>query len=113
MKYKIKLLSFVLLFSLSNITFGYDKKVTVSVQAPFLFQIEYPPMAIHENSLLYAYAIAESEIQLAKKDNRKPVFLKIPMEIKSLSALVKSKGYDVKFSTGVKRRKKVLVKMTS
>ncbi len=103
MKYRIKIVSVVILFSLVNVFYG--ENMTVSVQAPFLFQIEYPPMAIHENSILYAYATAESEIRAANADNREPEVLKIPMRIESIASLAKSKGYDIKFP-GVPKRKK-------
>ncbi len=105
LKYKIKIISVVILFSLLNVFYGDGEIVTVSVQAPFLFQIEYPPMAIHENSILYAYATAESEIRAANADNREIEILKIPMRIESIATLAKSKGYDVQFPKEPRRKR--------
>ena len=74
------------------------KSVEVSSKAPLLFEVAYPEMAKHLNSVAEALVTAQSEIDAAKAAGRKPESLKVPIVLKNISSLAKSKGYSVSLS---------------
>jgi TolA-binding protein len=67
----------------------------VDVGAPVLLEVVYPRLALNSGSTLIAEATAESEVQAAAKENRKPKMLEIPLTITPVESLSASKGYPV------------------
>ncbi len=76
---------------------GVDE-ITVNVNAPLVFQLSYPKMAMHADSVFHVGIISDSEIEAAKKENRAPVTNQVPVYIRNLSRYSHSKGYPLKTS---------------
>ncbi|MBM4031612.1 MAG: tetratricopeptide repeat protein [Planctomycetes bacterium] len=68
-------------------------EIEASVQAPLLFELTYPKAALNSGSVLTITAVAESELAAAKKANRKPAELKVPMYLKDMATVARDKGY--------------------
>ncbi|HUT34446.1 MAG TPA: PA14 domain-containing protein [Planctomycetota bacterium] len=68
-------------------------EVTASVQAPLLVEITYPKVALNSGSVFHITAVAESEIAAARKANRKPAELKVPLYLKDIATVARDKGY--------------------
>ena len=68
-------------------------EVVASVQAPLLIELTYPKVALNSGSVFHITVVAESELAAAKKANRKPVELKVPMYLKDVATVARDKGY--------------------
>jgi len=79
------------------------EEIAVSVNAPLLFELTYPRVALNAGSVFHVAAVAESELKAAKKAKRKPTELKVPLYIKNILTLARDKGYAIHLQTDVRR----------
>ncbi len=86
-----------------------DAPIPVSVNAPLLFQVSYPQMALHQGSVMNVTAMSEAEIKLAAEQNRKPEKLDVPMHIRPLDRVARDKGYTVKLRNHHRRNDEQLL----
>jgi len=69
--------------------------IAVSVRSPLLLEVRYPRMALNSGSVFHISAVAESELKAAKKANRKPNILKVPVYVKDIATVARDKGYPI------------------
>jgi TolA-binding protein len=72
-----------------------DANVACSVNAPLMFEVTYPMLALHAGSAYEATVVAESELAAAAEARRKPTELTVPMRLGSALAAGRKAGYDV------------------
>ncbi|HCE42152.1 MAG TPA: hypothetical protein DET40_01220 [Lentisphaeria bacterium] len=75
----------------------------VAVNAPLLFELNYPRMALNAGSILKVEAVSDSEEKASKKENRKPNVLAVPMYIEGIQKLADVKGYTVQLQSHIRR----------
>jgi TolA-binding protein len=75
----------------------------VSVAAPLLVEVQYPKMAMNQGSTFEIQAVAESELQAAKSENREPVVVKVPMFVENIERLASAYGYPIQLQSHVRR----------
>ncbi len=78
-------------------------ETSVAVNAPLLFEVNFPKMALNADSILKVEAVSDTEAKAAKAENRKPVGLTVPMQIKDIQSLSNAKGYPIQLHSHVNR----------
>jgi len=78
-------------------------ETVVAVNAPLLFELNYPRMALNAGSVLKVEAVSDTELKAAKVANRKPNVLSVPMYIESIQKLAYIKGYTIQLQSHVSR----------
>lgn len=77
--------------------------VVASVGAPLLFELTYPKMALNAGSVVEVTAVAQSELEAAKKAGRQPTTVKVPTHVEGIERLAQIKGYPIQLQTHVRR----------
>jgi len=77
--------------------------IPVSGNAPLLFEVTYPALGLHSASELQATAVAESELRAAKKENRPPTVLTVPMRVMGIEQIAGVKGYPIRLQSHERR----------
>jgi len=73
--------------------------VVSSVNAPLLFEVAYPKMALNSGSVLDATAVAESELKAAAREKREPTVCKVPLRITGIREHAADKGTAITLLT--------------
>ncbi len=82
---------------------GEAGETTAAVNAPLLFEVNYPKMALNSGSLLKIEAVADSEVKAAKEGGREPTVLSVPMQVMGIDALADAKGYPLLLQSHIRR----------
>lgn len=80
-----------------------DGVASVAVNAPLLFELAYPRLALNAGSQMQVEALAESEEKAALAEGRQPRTLQVPLAIESLQRLAERKGYPVQVQSHIRR----------
>jgi len=75
-----------------------EEVALVNVNAPLIFQLSYPKMAMHAASVFNVDIISDSEVKAAEKENRAAVTNQVPVYIRNLSTYANRKGFPLKTS---------------
>ncbi|MFW6132382.1 MAG: PA14 domain-containing protein [Planctomycetota bacterium] len=75
----------------------------VSVRAPLLFALRCPARAKHSASELTVRAVAQSELDAARREDRPARVLKVPVSLTPISSLARAKGYPIQLRSHVRR----------
>ena len=75
-----------------------EEVTLANVNAPLIFQLSYPKMAMHAASVFNVDIISDSEIKAAEKENRAAVTNQVPVYIRNLSTYANRKGFPLKTS---------------
>ncbi|HEY8667315.1 MAG TPA: tetratricopeptide repeat protein [Tepidisphaeraceae bacterium] len=78
-------------------------EIIAAVNAPLLFEVNYPNMALNAGSIFKVQAVAESELKLADKEKREPVVLEVPMYVQNIEQLAAIKGYPIQLQSHIRR----------
>jgi TolA-binding protein len=70
--------------------------VVVDVGAPLLFEVRWPSAALNSGSVVTVEAVAASELERAKAENREAVWTQIPAGIVPISGLANEKGFEAR-----------------
>ncbi len=73
-----------------------EDPIRCSVIAPILFEVNYPTLALHAGSHWAATAVAQSELDAAREENREARIVAVPLSIGTADGLARAKGYDVR-----------------
>ncbi|MFW5857718.1 MAG: tetratricopeptide repeat protein, partial [Planctomycetota bacterium] len=71
-----------------------DGALFVSINAPILFEIQYPRMALNSGSVYRIGAVAASELAAAKQEGREPRITETPLYLEDLGERAREKGYE-------------------
>ncbi len=80
-----------------------DGKAVVDANAPLLFEVYYPKMALNSGSVLTVKARSQADIEAAAATGREPTVLAATTHVRSLSELAVAKGYPIQLQSNYRR----------
>ncbi len=87
-----------------------DGQIIAAVNAPLLFEVNYPERVLNAGSILEVTAVADSELKAAAAAKREPTVLKVPTYVEGIERLAQIKGYPIQLESAAHKDAKDMLR---
>jgi TolA-binding protein len=81
-----------------------------AVNAPLLFEINYPEHVLNSGSVLEVTAVADSELKAAAAEKREPRAVKVPAYVMGIERLAQIKGYPIQLESAFHKDERAMLR---